>query len=156
MRIHLISVGTRMPAWVNDAYHDFAKRLPHECSLSLREIEAGKRGKNTDIKRLITAEGEKMLAAIPKNALCVALDVEGKQYSSETLASSLTEWMASGDDVALLVGGADGLAQSCLQRAHLRWSLSQLTLPHMLVRVVLAEQLYRAWSIGRGLPYHRG
>jgi len=156
MRIHLISVGTRMPVWVNDAYHDFAKRLPHECSLLLREIEAGKRGKNTDIKRLIAAEGERMLAAIPTNALCIALDVEGKQYSSETLASSLTEWMASGDDVALLVGGADGLAQACLQRASLRWSLSQLTLPHMLVRVVLAEQLYRAWSIGRGLPYHRG
>jgi len=156
MRIHLISIGTRMPVWVNDAYHDFAKRLPHECSLLLREIEAGKRGKNTDIKRLIAAEGERMLAAIPRNALCVALDVEGKQYSSETLASSLTAWMASGDDVALLVGGADGLAQSCLQRASLRWSLSQLTLPHMLVRVVLAEQLYRAWSIGRGLPYHRG
>ncbi len=145
-----------MPAWVNDAYHDFARRLPHECGLQLREIEAGKRGKNTDIKRLITGEGERMLAAIPKNALCIALDVNGRQWSSERLASSLTEWMASGDDVALLVGGADGLAQACLQRATLRWSLSQLTLPHMLVRVVLAEQLYRAWSIGRGLPYHRG
>ncbi len=156
MRLHLISVGTRMPAWVNDAYHDFARRLPHECGLQLREIEAGKRGKNTDIKRLITGEGERMLAAIPKNALCIALDVNGRQWSSERLASSLTEWMASGDDVALLVGGADGLAQACLQRATLRWSLSQLTLPHMLVRVVLAEQLYRAWSIGRGLPYHRG
>jgi len=156
MRIHLISVGTRMPAWVNDAYHDFSKRLPHECSLVLQQIEAGKRGKNTDIKRLISGEGDRMLAAIPKNALCVALDVEGKQWSSETLADTLSEWMASGDDVALLVGGADGLAPACLQRVTVRWSLSKLTLPHMLVRVVLAEQVYRAWSIGRGLPYHRG
>jgi len=155
MRFHLISVGSRMPAWVSDAYQGFAKRLPHECSLHLHEIDAGKRGKNTDIKRLITAEGERMLAAIPKNALCIALDVEGKQWSSEGLATSLTEWMAEGRDVALLVGGADGLAPACMQRASLRWSLSQLTLPHMLVRVVLAEQLYRAWSISRGLPYHR-
>ena len=144
-----------MPAWVSDAYQGFAKRLPHECSLHLHEIDAGKRGKNTDINRLITAEGERMLAAIPKNALCIALDVEGKQWSSEGLATSLTEWMAEGRDVALLVGGADGLAPACMQRASLRWSLSQLTLPHMLVRVVLAEQLYRAWSISRGLPYHR-
>lgn len=155
MRIHLISVGTRMPAWVNAAYSDFSKRLPHECSLLLHEIEAGKRGKNTDIKRLIAGEGDRMLAAVPKHARCVALDVQGKQQSSETLADTLNEWMASGDDVALLVGGADGLAPACLQRATVRWSLSKLTLPHMLVRVVLAEQLYRAWSISRGLPYHR-
>jgi len=144
-----------MPAWVKEAYHDFAKRLPHECRLILHEVEAGKRGKNTDVKRLISAEGERMLAVIPKNALCIALDVEGVQWNSEKLAGALNNWMASGEDVALLVGGADGLAPACLQRATSRWSLSQLTMPHMLVRVVLAEQLYRAWSIGRGLPYHR-
>lgn len=144
-----------MPAWVNQAYADFAKRLPHECSLHLHEIEAGKRGKNSDITRLVNAEGERMLAVVPKNALCIALDVKGKQWSSRQLAQSLTAWMADGRDVALLVGGADGLASQCVARASLSWSLSKLTLPHMLVRVVLAEQLYRAWSISRGLPYHR-
>lgn len=144
-----------MPAWVSDAYEDFAKRLPHECRLQLHEIAAGKRTKTSDAKRLIIEEGRRMLAAVPKDALCIALDVKGKQCSSEELAQSLLDWMADGRDIALLVGGADGLSTECIQRAAFSLSLSKLTMPHMLVRVVLAEQIYRAWSIGRGLPYHR-
>lgn len=155
MRIHLISVGTRMPAWVSEAYEDFAKRLPHECRLQLHEVAAGKRTKTSDTKRIIKEEGQRMLALVPKSVLCIALDVTGKQYSSEQLAETLLDWMADGRDIALLVGGADGLSAECLQRASFSLSLSKLTMPHMLVRVVLAEQIYRAWSIGRGLPYHR-
>lgn len=155
MRIVLISVGSRMPLWARSAFEEFSKRLPAECRLRLHEIEAGKRGKNPDIKRLLDQEAERMLAAVPDDALCIALEVNGRQWSSEELAGELAQWAQAGRDVALLVGGADGLAAKARQRADTIWSLSRLTLPHMLVRVVVAEQLYRAWSIGRGLPYHR-
>ncbi len=155
MQLHLISVGTRMPKWAADAYEEFAKRLPHECRIRLHEIAAVKRTKNSDPNKCMVEEGERMLATIPKGALIVTLDVKGKQYSSEELSSLLQKWMADGPDVALLIGGADGLSKDCLQKANSSLSLSKLTMPHMLVRVVLAEQIYRAWSISRSLPYHR-
>ena len=155
MRLELIAVGERMPAWVRDGYEEYAKRLPRECALILREIEPGARGKSQDPARAVAQEGERMLAALPKNARVVALDVKGAEHSTEELAGRLQTWLADGRDVALLVGGPDGLAAECLARAEERWSLSRLTLPHPLARVVLAEQLYRAWSILRNHPYHR-
>ena len=155
MRLELIAVGERMPAWVREGYDEYAKRLPRECALHLREIEPGARGKSQDPARAVALEGERMLAALPNGARVVALDVKGVEHATEELAGRLETWLADGRDVALLVGGPDGLAPECLARAEERWSLSRLTLPHPLVRVVLAEQLYRAWSILRNHPYHR-
>jgi 23S rRNA (pseudouridine1915-N3)-methyltransferase len=155
MRIYLIAVGSRLDAWVNQGYDEFAKRLPHDCALHLIEIPALKRGKNADIERITRDEGRKMLAAIPKGARVVALDVKGPQYSTEELANKLDTWLQGGQDVALLVGGAEGLAGDCLARAEEKWSLSKLTLPHPLVRIVVAEQIYRAWSVLHHHPYHR-
>lgn len=155
MLIHLIAVGTRMPDWVELGFSEYVKRMPPESRIKLVEIAAGKRGKNSDIKRLTQQEGEKMLAAIPKGAKVVALDVLGKNCSTEELAKELNNWQASGQDVVLLVGGPEGLADDCLKQAEQKISLSKLTLPHPLVRVVLAEQLYRASSILKGHPYHK-
>lgn len=155
MNIHLIAVGEKMPRWVQDGYGEYAKRLPAECALKLVEIAPGKRGKNADIARAMRDEGERMLTAIPKGARVVALEVKGREWSTEQLSAQLEGWMAGGQDIALLVGGPEGLADSCRQRADQLWSLSPLTLPHPLVRVLLAEQLYRAWSILRNHPYHR-
>ena len=156
MRIHLLAVGTKMPAWVETAYQDYAGRLPPHCQLLLREIASGKRGKNADLQRIRDEEGKKLLAAIPPSAFVIALDVLGKNWSTEKLAQSLDHWLQSHSDVVLLVGGPEGLSPDCLQRADARWSLSALTFPHPLVRVIVAEQLFRAWSILSNHPYHRG
>lgn len=155
MLIHLIAVGTRMPSWVEDGFSEYAKRMPPESKIKLVEIAAGKRGKNSDIKRLTQQEGEKMLAAIPKNTKVIALDVLGKACSTEELAKELKSWQGSGQDVAILIGGPEGLADACLKQAQQKISLSKLTLPHPLVRVVLVEQLYRATTILKGHPYHK-
>ncbi|MDH5191092.1 MAG: 23S rRNA (pseudouridine(1915)-N(3))-methyltransferase RlmH [Gammaproteobacteria bacterium] len=155
MRILLIAVGNRMPDWVENGFNEYAKRLPPECSLDLIEIPAGKRGKSADVVRITEKEGQQMLAAIPKGAVVIALEVTGRQWDTPQLAQKLEQWMQDGHDVALLVGGPEGLAPECLARADAKWSLSALTMPHPLVRVVLAEQLYRAWTITRNHPYHR-
>ena len=144
-----------MPAWVVDAYREYAKRLPRECALHLLEIPLSKRRKSLTAEQAAEEEGQHMLASIPKDCTVVALDVRGNAWSTEKLAARLQDWLGSGRDVALLVGGPDGLSAACLARADLKWSLSALTYPHSLVRVVLAEQLYRAWSINTGHPYHR-
>jgi len=156
MLIHFICVGTRMPHWVAEGYEEYARRLPKECALSLREIALGQRGKRPDVRRALREEGERMLAVLPRNCRTLALDQRGCSWSTEELAVQLGGWLGEGRDLALLVGGPDGLAESCLERADGRWSLSPLTLPHPLVRVLVAEQLYRAWSILSGHPYHRG
>lgn len=155
MLIHLIAVGKRMPEWVEQGFNEYSKRMPIEAKIKLIEIAAGKRTKNSDIKRLTKKEGEKMIAAIPKGAKIVALDVSGKQYSTEALAQELKSWQGSGQDIALLIGGPEGLADECLKLAQQKISLSKLTLPHPLVRIVLAEQLYRATTILNGHPYHK-
>ena len=155
MRIHLIAVGTRMPAWVTAAYQEYSKRLPRECCLQLREIPLSKRRKSLSSVQAADEEGQQMLASIPKDCTVIAMDVLGKAWSTEQLAGRLHDWLGSGRDVVLLVGGPDGLSPACLTRADLKWSLSALTYPHSLVRVVLAEQLYRAWTINSGHPYHR-
>ncbi|HPY41824.1 MAG TPA: 23S rRNA (pseudouridine(1915)-N(3))-methyltransferase RlmH, partial [Thiolinea sp.] len=110
----------------------------------------------SDLKRICELEGEKLLAAIPAGSLVIALDVLGKPWSTEQLSSQLDQWLASGQDVALLVGGPEGLSKACLQRSDQKWSLSALTFPHPLVRIIVAEQLFRAWSILSNHPYHRG
>ena len=155
MQIYLIAIGQRMDAWVQQAYDEFAKRLPHECRLKLIEIPANKRTKNTDLKRIIKDEGERLLAAIPSNSLVYALDAAGQQWSTEKLANQLEQWFVDGRNIVLLVGGPDGLSEQCKFRAEACLSLSKLTFPHPLVRIIIAEQIYRAWSIFKGHPYHR-
>ena len=144
-----------MPSWVVEGYREYTKRLPRECSLQLVEIPPAKRHKSLSAKQARQQEGQAILAALPKDCSVVALDVRGKPWSTEMLAAQLDNWLVSGRDVALLVGGPDGLSDACLERADQRWSLSRLTYPHPLVRIVLAEQLYRAWTITTGHPYHR-
>lgn len=155
MQLNLVAVGTRMPAWVDTGYKEYARRLPRECSLILKEIPLAQRSKSQPVARAVKEEGKRMLAALSDRQQVVALDVKGRNWSTEQLALQLDNWMQDGRDVSFLVGGPDGLAADCLQRAGLTWSLSALTLPHPLVRVVLAEQLYRAWSLNTGHPYHR-
>ncbi|MDH3513697.1 MAG: 23S rRNA (pseudouridine(1915)-N(3))-methyltransferase RlmH [Gammaproteobacteria bacterium] len=155
MQIHIIAIGDRMPAWVEAGYAEYARRLPRDCRLVMHEIRAGRRAKGADLRRLVEQEGARQLDAIPAGARVVALDRTGKSLDTEALASELEKRLAAGGDVALLIGGPEGLAPACLERAHERWALSRLTLAHPVVRVVLAEQIYRAWSIIRHLPYHR-
>lgn len=144
-----------MDDWVNQGFAEFSKRLPPECRIKLIEIPPNKRTKNSDIARVIEEEGERLLAAVPARALVITLDINGKHWSTDQLADQLQNWLAEGRDIALLVGGPDGLSGKCKARAEISWSLSNLTLPHPLVRVVLAEQIYRAWTILKGHPYHR-
>jgi 23S rRNA (pseudouridine1915-N3)-methyltransferase len=155
MQIHIIAVGERMPEWVEAAYAEYAKRLPHECRLTLHEISAGKRSKGADLARLTRDEGARLLAAVPAGSRLVALDRNGRELDTPALAGRIEQQLGAGHDLALLVGGPEGLAPECLAAAHEHWSLSKLTLAHPVVRVVLAEQLYRAWSILKNLPYHR-
>lgn len=155
MNIHLIAIGEKMPAWVQQGYQEYARRMPRECALKLVEIAPGHRGKNADIERAMRNECQRMLGVIPKGAHVIALEVRGHSWSTKQLSKQLDSWMADGQDVALLVGGPEGLSAEARAAARQQWSLSPLTLPHPLVRVVLAEQLYRAWSILRNHPYHR-
>ncbi|SEH06319.1 23S rRNA (pseudouridine(1915)-N(3))-methyltransferase RlmH [Candidatus Venteria ishoeyi] len=155
MVLHFICIGQRMPAWITQGYTEYAKRLPRHCQLKLVEIPLRKRGKNADIKRFQAEEGRKMLAEIPPGALVIALDEHGKHWDTKQFSKKLGNWMEAGRPVALLVGGPEGLAPECKQRAELHWSLSALTLPHPLVRVVVAEQVYRGWTLLNNHPYHR-
>jgi 23S rRNA (pseudouridine1915-N3)-methyltransferase len=155
MKLNLLAVGTKMPAWVTAGYEEYAKRMPRDCELQLHEIAPAKRGKSGSAAQWMREEGERIMAAIPNNHHVVALDVKGKSWTTEDLAQQLENWQADGRDISLVVGGPDGLADACLQRADQKWSLSALTLPHPLVRIVLAEQLYRAWTVTQNHPYHR-
>jgi 23S rRNA (pseudouridine1915-N3)-methyltransferase len=155
MKIKLLAVGTKMPSWVTQGYDEYARRMPSDMQLQLQELGLGFRGKSADLKRAIAKEGEQMLAAIPAQDYVIALDVLGKPWSTEQLAKQFGDWRMGGRNVTLLVGGPDGLDPACVARADQRWSLSPLTLPHPLVRVVLAEQIYRAWSLLNNHPYHK-
>ena len=155
MRIRLICVGTKMPGWVTTGYQEYAKRLPSDLKLELVEIPPGHRGKGADVKRAIEKESKQILATLNKGERVVALDVKGKAWSTEQLADNLRDWQMGGQNVALLIGGPDGLSAECLTLAEQRWSLSNLTYPHPLVRVILSEQIYRAWSLLNNHPYHR-
>jgi 23S rRNA (pseudouridine1915-N3)-methyltransferase len=155
MRISIIAVGTKMPGWVSQGVEEYCRRLPREINLEWREIPLAQRGKDSKPELLCEREGEQILKAIPARDQVVALDVLGKRISTPALAEQLSAWQMSGDDYSLLIGGPDGLSPQCLERAQSKWSLSDLTLPHPLVRVLLAEQLYRAWTITVNHPYHR-
>mgnify|MGYP001765280659 FL=1 len=144
-----------MPGWVESGYQEYAKRLPPECALHLVEIEPGHRGKGASVEIARREEGGRLLAALPKGVQVIALDERGRAWSTAELSRQLAAWLAEGRDLALLVGGPEGLDPTCRERADRLWSLSPLTFPHPLVRVILAEQLYRAWSLLTGHPYHR-
>lgn len=156
MRARLIAVGAGMPDWVEAGFAEYSKRLSHGLPLELVEIAAGVRGKGRDAGRAMQEEGQRVLATLPKSPWVVALDARGKLWSSEQLAERLQFWRGLGRDLAFLIGGPEGHAAAVLERADERWSLGPLTLPHPLVRIVLAEQLYRAVSILANHPYHRG
>jgi len=155
MQLLVAAVGQRMPNWVNEAWTEYARRMPPGLKLSLREITLAKRGKNADTKRLTAVESKALLQAMPARARVIALDVKGRAWSTEKLAAQMEHWMGDGRDVGFMIGGPEGIDPAVLQKADERWSLGPLTLPHPLVRVVLAEQLYRAWTITQNHPYHR-
>ena len=154
MRIQLVTVGTRVPEWVNAGFQDYVRRLPREWRLQLKTLRAAKRRGST-AAACITQEGKRLLAAVPPNNHVIALHECGGAWCTEELAARVGRWLHAGRDIALIIGGPDGLAPACLARANEQWSLSRLTLPHALVRVIVVEQLYRASTIIRGHPYHR-
>lgn len=155
MKARLIATGERAPAWVAQGFAEYQKRLSHWLPLDLIEIEPGLRGKGRDAQRAIDDEGRRVLAAIPKNCHVVALEVTGKQHSSEQLAQRMEHWRGQGRDLAFLIGGPEGHASEVLAGANETWSLGPLTLPHMLARLLVAEQLYRAAAMLANHPYHR-
>lgn len=155
MNINLIAVGDKMPDWVSAGFSGYQKRLNQEVKLNLIAIHAQKRGKKMNPCKVVAQEGEQILKAIPKNNTIIALEVGGKSWSTEQLAQKLRQWLGQGQDIALLIGGPEGLSDACRQCAREQWSLSPLTLPHPLVRIIVAEQLFRAWSLLHHHPYHR-
>lgn len=156
MKLQLVAVGGKMPSWVQKGYEEYAKRLPKELLPQLIEIPVAYRPKNGGgIAEAMKGEGEAIIAAVAKNSKKVMLDVQGKAWSTEQLAEQMAEWRMHGENIAFVVGGPDGLSASCLQQADYRWSLSSMTLPHPLVRVIFIEQIYRAWTILQNHPYHK-
>jgi 23S rRNA (pseudouridine1915-N3)-methyltransferase len=155
MKARLIAVGERAPAWLAEGFGEYQKRLSHWLPLELIEVTPGLRGKGRDAVRATADEGARVLAALPKQAHVVALDGRGKPYSSEQLAQRLEHWRQQGQDLAFLIGGPEGHAPEVSAVAGENWSLGPLTLPHMLVRLLVAEQLYRAASLLANHPYHR-
>ncbi|TDQ36669.1 23S rRNA (pseudouridine(1915)-N(3))-methyltransferase RlmH [Thiopseudomonas denitrificans] len=155
MRIRLIAVGSKMPGWVEEGWREYVKRLPAEIQLELVEIPLVTRKKNADVRRLIQQEGDAMLGKVLPGERIVTLEVNGKPWSSEQLAAELDRWRLDARTVNLMIGGPEGLAPQVQARSEQQWSLSPLTLPHPLVRIVVGEQLYRACTILSGHPYHK-
>lgn len=151
----MLAIGTRMPKWVNDGYQDYARRLGRDCQLVLREIPSPRKSKSEDAGRIKRLEGQQLISAIPANAYVIALDERGKSHTTKALSEKLGNWFENYRRVVILVGGADGLSQECLAGCRERWSLSAMTFPHALVRVIVAEQIYRAYSLLNNHPYHR-
>ena len=154
MKLKLLAVGTRMPSWVETGFEEYRKRMPAELKIDLIEIPLSSKGKGSSNQSKET-QGQAILKIVNKQDRVIALDVLGKSMSTETLATQLANWQMNGQDICLLIGGPDGLSTDCLERADMKWSLSDLTLPHPLVRILLMEQLYRAWTINKNHPYHR-
>lgn len=155
MIIHFITVGQKMPKWVQDGYAEYAKRLPKSCALKLVELPMAQRGKSGSADKYKAEEAKRIMAAIPKGAQLIVLDEHGQQVTTKGLAEKLEDWLASGQDVALVVGGPDGLEKSLIEQAKWKWGLSKLTMPHPMVRILVAEQVYRAYSVINNHPYHR-
>ncbi|WP_019592727.1 23S rRNA (pseudouridine(1915)-N(3))-methyltransferase RlmH [Thioalkalivibrio sp. ALRh] len=155
MRLDLIAIGKRMPDWVAAGFDEYAGRLPRELNLNLQALAGPSGAKSMDTATLLRREGEILLKAIPEGARVILLDERGKGVDTKGVARRLADWQQDGRDVALVIGGAAGLDEAVRARAAWAWSLSPLTFPHMLVRVLVAEQLYRAWSLLNNHPYHR-
>jgi 23S rRNA (pseudouridine1915-N3)-methyltransferase len=155
VHIRLLAVGDRQPSWVDDAFTVYSGRLPREWKFRLDRIATVRRGKNDKSKNAMAAEGEQILAKLGADEQVVLLDERGKQMTSSGLAARLADWQSEGRDLCFVIGGPDGVSSACRERANFIWSLSDLTLPHGLARVLFAEQLYRAWSLQAGHPYHR-
>lgn len=155
MRVTILSVGHKMPAWIQDGFHEYARRMPPEIRVEMTEIKPEERGAGRSVDKARAIEAERLLAALPEGATLLALDERGKPVSTQGLSVMLAEWMRDGSHPVFAIGGADGHGDAVKERADKLVSLSALTLPHGLVRVVLAEQLYRAWSILARHPYHR-
>ena len=157
MKINLIAVGKKMPQWIKSGFTEYAKRMPKECSLVLTEIAAAHRSNKYDCDKIKKIEWQNICKAINNYSKphIIALDEAGKPWSTKSLAQDLQNWLSIGTDVIIIIGGADGLYHDYHQVAHQKNSLSQLTLPHQLVRVLIAEQIYRAYSLIRNHPYHR-
>lgn len=153
MRIRLVSPGNRMPAWIDDGFRSYQSRVRGRVQLELRDLPLATGGKRS--VRAIEDEGQRMLAAVGDGDRIIALDERGKPWSTRDLATRMENWLMEGRNVSLLVGGPDGLSAACRDAAEATWSLSGMTLPHGLVRVIVAEQVYRAWSILEHHPYHR-
>jgi len=156
MEIRLLAIGTRMPGWVNEGFADYSKRFGNDCKLTVREIPSPRKSRSEDAQRVMHLEGEQLLAAVPPDSHLIALDPQGKQHSTEVVSRKLDDWFQHHRVVSLLVGGADGLSENCIAASREQWSLSKLTFPHALVRVIVAEQIYRAYSLLKNHPYHRG
>ena len=155
MKINIIAIGKNMPSWVIEGFKEYAKRMPCEFAVRLIEVAQEKRPKNADVAQILRREGEKMLKAIPKNSKVIVAEVSGTQWTTEQLAEKMQTWHEENRSISLLIGGPEGLAPDCLKQAESRWSLSPLTFPHPLARLIIAEQSYRAWSILAHHPYHR-
>jgi 23S rRNA (pseudouridine1915-N3)-methyltransferase len=155
LRVSILSVGHKMPGWVQEGFHEYARRMPPEIRLELAELKPEERGPGRSVEKAMATEGARILGAIPDGATVIALDERGKAVTTKGLSTLLAGWMQDGSHPAFVIGGADGLDEAVKARADKLVSLSALTLPHALVRVVLAEQLYRAWTILAGHPYHR-
>lgn len=152
--MRILAIGTRMPTWVSDAANEYLKRLPRESSIDCVELPASKRSREAPVSRM-SEEASAIERRLKSHEQVVALDVEGDLVSTEAIARSLSQWRRDSASIAFVIGGPDGLHPSLKATAAARWSLGRITLPHPLVRVILAEQLYRAWSINAGHPYHR-
>lgn len=155
MKLLILAVGTRMPAWVEEAYVDFAKRMPRECPLELREIKAEPRTTGKTVEAMMAAEAARIRAALPTRCRRIILDERGTEATTKLWAQRLGEWMGGGEDIVFIIGGPDGLDPELRAEADERYRISGLTLPHAMVRVMLAEALYRAHSLHKGHPYHR-
>ncbi len=155
MNIEVLAAGTKPPDWIATGIADYQKRLPRDWQFSFKDIPVSKRHKGEPVARAIQAEGEKMLAAMSSDSIVVSMDRGGQNWSTEQLAQNLDQWQQEASKIQILIGGPDGLAQECLAAANRSWSLSKLTFPHFLVRILLAEQVYRAWSVLNNHPYHK-
>ncbi|MBK9161653.1 MAG: 23S rRNA (pseudouridine(1915)-N(3))-methyltransferase RlmH [Nitrosomonadales bacterium] len=155
MKLLIVSVGHKMPDWITAGFNEYAKRMPREAKIELVEIKPEPRTTGKTTAQIMETEAQRILAALPQNCLRIALDEHGAQPTTRALAAQMQEWMREGRDVAFIIGGADGLHESVRQAAQRIMALSALTLPHAMVRVLLAEQLYRAYSLLHNHPYHR-
>ncbi|MCC2605633.1 23S rRNA (pseudouridine(1915)-N(3))-methyltransferase RlmH [Planctobacterium marinum] len=155
MQINVVAVGNKMPDWVSRGVEEYLRRMPPDYRVSFTEITPGKRTKNADIARILQKEGELIQNAIPKGNRVIALEVTGAAWDTHKLAQNMEKWQLDGRNVSLMIGGPEGLSQDCLNLAEQKWSLSPLTLPHPLVRVIVAESLFRGWSLNNNHPYHR-